>query len=87
MNIQEFECLNLRSLVSSYYPTAPYMPMFCSNLDSGVEHKLYCHPFEELYNTGTILSTVMGCGVYDYKKLKSVEDLQMLAARGIALLT
>ena len=86
MDIQEFKCLNLRSLSSAYYGTVPYMPLMVEG-DDGIKHKYPSSPWSELYNTSTILSTVLGCGVYEYKKLKSVEDLQMLAARGIALLS
>ena len=85
MRIQEFNCLNLRSLSSAYYGTAVYMPMMIS--DNGISHKYPCSPFAELYNTSTVLSTTLACGIYEYKKLKTVEDLQALAARGIALLT
>lgn len=87
MDIQDFNCLNLRSLTSAYYHTAPYMGMMVDDSDEGVKHKYPCPPFSELYNTSEVLAVTLGCGVYEYKKLKSVEDLQMLAVRGIALLT
>ena len=87
MDVQEFKCLNLRSLSSAYYGTVPYMSLLTDDPENGIKHKYPSSPWSELYNTSTILSTVLGCGVYEYKKLKSVEDLQMLAARGIALLS
>ena len=86
MRIQEFECLNLRSLSSAYYHTAPYMPMMVDS-DKGVKHKYPTTPFSELYTLATPIATTIGCGIYDYKKLKLVDDLQMLCARGIAVLT
>lgn len=84
MKIQEFKCLNLKSFQSAYYGTAPYMPLMVD--EDGVKNKWPTSAFLELINTGAVLSTVLSCGVYDYKKLRNVEDLQKLAARGIALL-
>ena len=88
MDIQEFKCLNLRSLASAYYHTAIYMPMMTNNPDDGIAHRYpSLGAFSELYRTAEPIAVTLGCGIYEYKKLKNVEDLQMLAARGIALLT
>ena len=88
MDIQEFKCLNLRSLASAYYHTSIYMPLMTNNPDDGIEHRYpSLGAFSELYRTAEPIAVTLGCGIYEYKKLKNVEDLQMLAARGIALLT
>jgi hypothetical protein len=84
MRIQQFKSLNLKSYQSAYYSTAVYMPLMVD--EDGIKHKWPTGPFAELVNTSTVLATTLSCGVYEYKKLRNVDDLQMLAARGIALL-
>ena len=78
----------MRSLSSAYYGTVPYMSLLTDDPENGIKHRYpSIGAFSEMYRVAEVLAVTLSCGVYEYKKLKNVEDLQMLAARGIALLS
>ena len=87
MDIQEFDALNLRSLQNAYYYVKPYMAENVKDLEIGLKHRYPAPPFRELYSLAEPLAQTLAVGAYETKKLKSAEDLQTLAARGLATLS
>lgn len=87
INVQEFRCLNLRSLQSAYYHMKPYMVSNVENTDEGLRHRYPAPPFRELYSIAEPLAQTLAVGAYETKKLKTAEDLQTLCARGLATLS
>lgn len=87
INVQEFNCLNLRSLQTAYYHMKPYMVSNVENADEGIKHRYPAPPFRELYSTAEPLAQTLAVGAYEIKKLKTADDLQVLCARGLATLS
>ena len=87
INVQEFNCLNLRSLQSAYYHMKPYMVSNVENNDEGLRHRYPAPPFRELYSIAEPLAQTLAVGAYEIKKLRTAEDLQTLCARGLATLS
>ena len=87
VDVQEFEVLNLRSLQNAYYYVKPYMAENVKDLETGLKHRYPAPPFRELYSLAEPLAQTLAVGAYELKKLKTAEDLQTLAARGLATLS
>ncbi len=87
INIQEFNCLNLRSIQTAYYHMKPYMVSNVEEPNDGLRHRYPAPPFRELYSIAEPLAQTLAVGAYEIKKLRTAEDLQTLCARGLATLS